>query len=62
MTDFEARKMMWIIVSRMFPQTDVDATSFVWMFSKDDMDEANRMPDGVGSYGYIGVARGVEPR
>ena len=33
---------------------------FMWIFSPDDMDEANRLPDGISS-GYVGVAAWVDP-
>ena len=50
--------MIWTVVSNVF--ADEDATAFVWIFSPEDMDEANRMPDGISNYGYIGVAKGVD--
>jgi hypothetical protein len=59
MTNFEARKKMWIVVGRVF--SDAEQTSFVWLFSPEDMEEANRMPDGVGYVGCVGVVRDVLP-
>lgn len=59
MTNFETRKIMWGILSRLF--TDHDEFVFIWIFSPNDLDEANRMPDGISNFGYLGVARGVEP-
>jgi hypothetical protein len=58
MTNFEARKIIWAVVSNIF--MDEDSTTFVWIFSPEDMDEANRMPDGISNYGCIGVAKGVD--
>jgi hypothetical protein len=58
MTDFEARKTIWSTISRLFLDDEVT----LWIFSSDDMIEANRLPDGSGSsLCYCGVARGVEP-
>ena len=49
---------MWATLGRLF--REIDQTSFVWMFSSDDMEEVNRMPDGVGYSGCVGVVRDVE--
>lgn len=53
------RKTMWIALGRFF--REIDQTNFIWMFSPDDMEEVNRMPDGVGYIGCVGVVRDVEP-
>lgn len=58
MSHLEARKKMWAVLGRLFRETD--QTSFIWMFSPDDMEEVNRMPDGIGYSGCIGVVRDVE--
>jgi hypothetical protein len=58
MTDFEARKTIWATIGRLFVCDEVT----IWIFSADDMIEANRLPDGSGSrLYYCGVAHGIEP-
>jgi hypothetical protein len=59
MSDFDIRKTMWVVLGRLFKE--VDQTNFIWMFSPDDMEEVNRMPDGVGYIGCVGVVRDIEP-
>lgn len=59
MQDFEARKMMWLILGRIFD--DVDPIDLLWIFSVDDKHEINRLPDGIGNLGCIGVVKDVEP-
>jgi hypothetical protein len=59
MSDFEARKIIWVVLSKIF--REVEQLDFVWIFSPDDMEEVNRMPDGVGYLGCVGVVRDVEP-
>lgn len=56
MKDFEARKMIWATLGRLFSEEEGLS---LWLFSSADMIEANMMPDGTGF--YHGVARGVEP-
>jgi len=48
--------MMWTTLGHLFSDEDgVD----IWLFSTQDMIEANTMPDGTGC--YHGVVKGVEP-
>jgi hypothetical protein len=54
MTNFETRKMIWRIISKIF--VDNKDAAFIWLFSPEDMDEANRLPDGT-AYGCIGISR-----
>jgi hypothetical protein len=59
MKDFEARKIMWLILGRIF--NDIDQLDMIWIFSTEDMYEINKLPDGAGSVGCIGVVKDVEP-
>ena len=59
MKDFEARKMMWLILGRIF--NDINALDLIWIFSVEDMYEINKLPDGTGSTGCIVVVKDVEP-
>ena len=59
MKDFEARKIMWLILGRVF--NDINQLDMVWIFSTDDRYEINKLPDGTGSLGCIGVVKDVEP-
>lgn len=59
MRDFEIRKIMWATLGRVF--SDVDALDLIWIFSIEDMHEINRLPDGVGNVGCIGVVKDAEP-
>jgi hypothetical protein len=59
MKDFEARKIMWLILGRIF--NDIDQLDMIWIFSTQDMYEINKLPDGTGSLGCIGVVKDVEP-
>lgn len=51
--------MLWLTLGRIF--NDIEQLDFIWIFSLDDMDEMNRMPDGIGSMGCVGVVKDVEP-
>jgi hypothetical protein len=51
--------MMWMILGRIF--NDVDPLDLLWIFSVDDKHEINRLPDGIGNLGCIGVVKDVEP-
>lgn len=44
MTDYERRKMMWSILSKIF--YDEDPTDFIWLFSEKDKEEVNMHSDG----------------
>jgi hypothetical protein len=59
MKDFEARKKMWLILGRIF--SDLAQLDMIWIFSTDDMYEINKLPDGTGSLGCIGVVKDIEP-
>lgn len=58
MTDYEHRKRMWVFLSGLFEDRSWDS-GFIWMFSENDMAEANRLPDGMGNLNCAGVVRGV---
>ena len=57
MTDYEHRKVMWIFLSNLFD--DVDELDFIWLWSEDDMEEANQHPDGVTHHRCSGVVKGI---
>ena len=54
--NYEARRMMWIILGKLFNEVDND--DFVWMFSEDDMRCANSNPDGFNM--ITGVTKGMQ--
>ena len=58
MTNYEHRKLMWIFLSRIF-YGDIDELEFIWMYSDDDIGEANTLPDGTAGVHCAGVIRGV---
>lgn len=55
MTNHEHRKVMWLILSKLF--SEYDSLEFIWMFSEEDMDEANMYPDGATQ--CSGVIKGI---
>ena len=56
MTDYEYRKIMWIILSKLFDEQD--ELEFMWIYSLEDHEEANQHPDGTGA-NTAGVVKGI---
>ena len=54
LNDFECRSEMWETLSKLF--SGYDPLEFAWMFSRDDLREANNAL-GIDDMSYVGIAR-----